>query len=230
MICHFIDPCSQFPFNSSALLLRRARDNHILQKIILPQYHHSKTITMAPIEASLPKTQKAIIAGEDRQPKVVFDQPVLPLAPNAIIIKVHAVALNPVDTKLSGPFVTPGVIFGFDCSGTVVAVGSDVKKNWQIGDRALGSACGMDPTQPSGGAFTEYTALPGDMALRIPDSMSFEDAATLPTAINTSVLALFWSMKIPMSLIDTPAEKPFPVLVYGGSTSVGGMAIQILKL
>jgi len=177
----------------------------------------------------IPQTQKAIVAGPDKNFTIVHDQPVTHLEPNAILIKVHAVALNPVDTKLTGEFVTPGAIFGFDCAGTVVAVGSAVRKRWAIGERVCGSACGMDPERPSGGAFAEYTLLPGELALRIPDYMSFETATTLPTAINTTVLAVFWSMKIPMSLIDKPAEKSFPILVYGGSTSVGTMVIQILK-
>jgi NADPH:quinone reductase-like Zn-dependent oxidoreductase len=180
-------------------------------------------------EIDVPQTQTALIAGPDREFTLVHDQPVIELAAHAIIVKVHAVALNPVDTKLTGDFVTPGAIFGFDCAGTVVAVGSDVKKGWKIGDRVCGTADGMDPKRPNGGAFAEYTALPGELALRIPDSMTFEDAATLPTAIHTNVMALFWSLKIPLSLIDEPTQKPFPVLVYGGSTSVGTMAIQILK-
>ena len=177
----------------------------------------------------IPQTQKAIVAGPDKNFTIVHDQPVTHLEPNAILIKVHAVALNPVDTKLTGDFVTQGAIFGFDCAGTVVAVGSAVRKRWAIGERVCGSACGMDPERPSGGAFAEYTLLPGELALRIPDYMSFETATTLPTAINTTVLAVFWSMKIPMSLIDKPAEKSFPILVYGGSTSVGTMVIQLLK-
>lgn len=177
----------------------------------------------------IPQTQKAIVAGPDRNFTTVHDQPVTDLDANAILIKVHAVALNLVDTKLTGDFVTPGAIFGFDCAGTVVAVGSAVRKHWTIGERVCGSACGMDPERPSGGAFAEYTLLPGELALRIPDYMSFETATTLPTAINTTVLAIFWSMNIPMSLIDKPAEKSFPILVYGGSTSVGTMVIQILK-
>lgn len=178
---------------------------------------------------AIPKTQTALIANADREFTLVHDQPVIELEPHAIMVKVHAVALNPVDTKLVGDFITPGAIFGFDVAGTVVAIGADVKKGWKIGDRACGSAGGMDPKRPLGGGFAEYAALPGEMALRIPDSMTFEDAATLPTAVNTNVMALFWSLKIPMSLFDKPAEKPFPVLVYGGSTAVGTMAIQMLK-
>lgn len=180
-------------------------------------------------DIGVPQTQTALIASPDREFTLVHEHPVIEIEPQAIIVKVHAVALNPVDTKLVGDFITPGAIFGFDCAGTVVAIGSGVKKVWNIGDRALGSAGGMDPKRPLGGAFAEYAALPGDQALRIPDSMTFEDAATLPTAVNTNVMALFWSLKIPISLIDKPAQTPFPVLVYGGSTSVGTMAIQILK-
>jgi NADPH:quinone reductase-like Zn-dependent oxidoreductase len=64
------------------------------------------------------------------------------LEPQEILIKTGAVALNPVDTKLIGDFVTPGVMFGFDCAGTVVAVGSGVTSNVKVGDRVCGSASG----------------------------------------------------------------------------------------
>lgn len=185
---------------------------------------------MAPIVPNLPATQTAVIAGPDREFLVAHDIPLVKLEPVTVLVKTHAVALNPVDTKLSGDFVTPGVTFGFDVAGVVVAIGSAVTKNIKIGDRVCGSAGGMDKEHPSGGAFAEYTALLGDMCMKIPDDMSFEDAATIGTALNSAALALFWSLKLPWTLVGNPTEKPFPVLVYGGSTSVGTMAIQLLKL
>lgn len=186
---------------------------------------------MAPIlSPRLPATQKAIIAGPDGDFLISSDVPVIALEPDTVIIKTVAVALNPVDTKLVGDFVTPGVTFGFDCAGIVVAVGSAVTNPLKIGDRVCGSADGMSRLRPLGGAFAEYVSLHGDLALRIPNSMSFEQAAALGTAIASATMALFWSLKIPGSLLEEPAKTPFPVLVYGGSSSTGTMVIQLVKL
>jgi len=180
--------------------------------------------------STLPSKQTAVIAGPDREFMVTHDMPLITLDPDTILVKTIAVALNPVDTKLFGDFVSPGVTFGFDVAGVIVAIGSAVKKDLKIGERVCGSAAGMDRERPSGGAFVEYAALLGDMCLRIPDSMSFEEASTLGTAINSSALAIFLSSKLPWELLEKPAEKAQPVLVYGGSTAVGTMTIQMLKL
>ncbi len=178
----------------------------------------------------IPKTQTAVVGSEDRDFCIVHDLPVIECEEGMVIIKNHAVALNPVDTKLHDDMITPGASFGFDCAGTIVQIGPNVKRKLQIGDRVCGAACGMDPTRPAGGAFTEYAALGGDLLLKMPDDMSFEDACTMGTALNSAAMVLFHSFALPWSLVDKPAEQSFPILVYGASTSVGTMAIQILKM
>lgn len=183
---------------------------------------------MATMSSELPSHQKAIIAGDNRDFLISDYVPVAELEPDLILIKSVAIALNPVDTKLVGDFVTPGVTFGFDCAGIVIAVGSNVTRDIYPGDRVCGSADGMNRDRPSGGAFAEYVTLHSQLALKIPDSMSFEEASALGTAIASGVMALFWSLKIPASLTSPPEER-FHVLVYGGSSSTGTMAIQLIK-
>lgn len=182
---------------------------------------------MAP---SLPTTQTALIAGPDGDFLLSTTAPVAPLEPDSILIRTAAIALNPVDAKMAGDFLSPGSIFGFDCSGTVLAVGSAVTKNLKPGDRVCGSADGMSKARPYGGAFAEYVSLPGDLALKIPDGMSFESAAALGTALASAGMALFYSLGIPGELLDKPSEKPYPVLVYGGASATGTMALQLLKM
>ena len=63
---------------------------------------------------------------------------------------------------------------------------------------------------------------------KIPDSISFEEAATLPTGLTTVGQALYMSMKLPLP--TEPAKTPFPVLIYGGSTATGSLAVQYAKL
>jgi D-arabinose 1-dehydrogenase-like Zn-dependent alcohol dehydrogenase len=188
----------------------------------------TSTNTMDSIQA-LPTTQTAIVAGPNGEFEVAFDHPVTPLGDEEVIVKTVAVALNPVDTKLIGPFITPKAIFGYDLAGFIVAVGKSDPYGFKVGDRVCGSARGMNPDKPLGGAFAEYVSLPADLTLRMPDHMSFEEAASLGTAIASACLSLFWTAKIPAS-IKEPATKPFPVLVYGGSTASGTMLLQMLKM
>ena len=99
----------------------------------------------------------------------------------------------------------------------------------KIGDRVAGGADGMEPLRPQSGAFAEYVSVDGGMTLEMPDDMSFEVGAGMALRIATSAMALFHSLQLPSSLLEKPTEEHFDVLVYGGATSTGTMAIQLLK-
>jgi NADPH:quinone reductase-like Zn-dependent oxidoreductase len=99
----------------------------------------------------------------------------------------------------------------------------------KLGDRVCGACDGMEALRPQSGAFAEYASVDGIMALKMPDGMSFEVGAGMPLRIATSVMAIFHSLQLPMELLHKPAEQPFPILVYGGATSTGTFAIQLLK-
>ncbi|PVH70213.1 putative zinc-binding dehydrogenase family oxidoreductase [Cadophora sp. DSE1049] len=177
---------------------------------------------------SLPKTQSAIIANDVGAFIVSSTVQIPPLGDGMILVKNAAVALNPVDTKMEGGYVAPGAILGCDFAGTVVAVGHAVQ-TLKVGDRISGVVMGMNSLQPTIGAFANYVGAQADLVLKIPDKMSFAEASTLGTVFNTSSLALFKSLALPHSP-ESPATKPYPVLVYGGSTATGIAAIQLLRL
>ncbi|KAI0484818.1 putative alcohol dehydrogenase [Xylariaceae sp. FL0804] len=186
------------------------------------------------VSLDLPKTQRAIVASEKLDYVIRDDVPVPPLADDSVIIKTEAVSLNPVDTKMVGPFVTPGAIFGTDASGVVVAVGADIAKTGrlQIGDKVCGATEGMEGLRPQSGTFAEYVSLDGGMALKMPEGMSFETAAGMGLRIATAGMAIFYDVAglgIDDRLLREPAKEPFDVLVYGGATSTGTLAIQLLK-
>ncbi|KAK8045670.1 alcohol dehydrogenase [Apiospora saccharicola] len=188
------------------------------------------------------ESQMAIIAGPTGEFEVSTSVPIPEIGPKDVLVQTKAVALNPVDTKLVGDFVTPGCIFGFDCAGIVVAIGRDVKKDVKIGDRVCGCASGMNKDKPLAGAFAEYVSFPGDLTLKVPESMSIEEAASLGTAMASASMVLFWSLGMPLSLLDAahkvaeqaaegqPADPLPTFLVYGGSTSTGTMMLQLLHL
>jgi NADPH:quinone reductase-like Zn-dependent oxidoreductase len=178
----------------------------------------------------IPNKQTAIVFDNNKKLVVRHDVDVITLdnEPDAVIIKVAAVALNPVDAKMSGDFVTPGAIMGFDLAGTVVAVGPEVKQDLKIGDRVCGSADGMNPLRPLGGAFCQYASAKGDLILKIPDFMSMEEAAPSGTALGSAGLSLFVSLQVPASLTN-PTKESIYVLINGGATSTGTMSIQFAK-
>lgn len=185
--------------------------------------------TLATMTESFPLSQTAITATQNGSLTVSADAPVPRLEPDMIIVKNAAVSINPVDTKLEGPYSTPGAIAGCDFAGTVVAIGSQVTHDVRIGDRVCGAIMGMNPLEPAVGAFASYVGAPGDLVLTLPPSMSFATAAALPTVCATAGLALFRSLGL-QATPRKPADKPFPVLVYGGSTATGTTAIQLLRL
>lgn len=182
------------------------------------------------MSVAIPKTQTAIIATDaEGTLEVAHDVAVMELEPDAVLVKTAALAINPVDSKMFKGFAVPGAILGFDFAGTVVAVGSAITKDVKVGDRVLGSADSMDHKRPSGGGFAQYASTPASLTLKLPDNMSFTDAACMSTSLASAGMALWFSMSIPGTLDKPNEKKPF-VLVSGGSTSTGTMAIQLLNM
>ena len=152
-----------------------------------------------------------------------------------IVVKNHAVAINPVDWgvqllgKLLFSWITYPFILGGDLAGEVVEVGEGVTR-FSVGDRVLGIAMGMDKARNSSaeGAFQDYTVLLAHMTAPIPSTMSYEDAAVLPLALYTAACGLFQKDHLALKL---PSAAPQPtgktLLIWGGSTSVGSNAIQL---
>ena len=171
--------------------------------------------------------QKAIIITAPKQAGLVRDRPVPKLRDDCILVKNVSVALNPTDWKHIDYLAPPGVLIGCDYAGIVENVGSDVKKPFKKGDRICGFVHGSNATQAEDGAFAEYIVVKGDLQYKIPDGMSFQDAATLGLGVTTAALGLYKSLKL--SLPSDPIQEKTPVLIYGGSTATGTLAIQFAK-
>ncbi|RLQ96661.1 zinc-binding dehydrogenase [Falsibacillus albus] len=135
-----------------------------------------------------------------------------------ILIEVHAVGLNPVDYKTAtggNPNWSYPHIIGLDAAGVVAEVGEGVTQ-WKKGDRVVYHG---DLTKK--GAYAEFAITKAHMVSEIPDSVSFEDAAAIPTAGYTAYQSLF--RKLPFDQIET-------ILIHGGAGGVGGFGIQLAKL
>ncbi|RYP52201.1 hypothetical protein DL768_002592 [Monosporascus sp. mg162] len=182
---------------------------------------------------SLPSVQKALVAEKAGHLRLAEDAPVKLPGPGNVLVRIEAVALNPVDVKMCDFLPCPGARCGSDYAGTVVAAGDDLLKELRVGDRVCGFVFGQNPNEPEAGAFAEYVEINAGLAIRIPDYMSFEDAATLGVGIATAGLSLFIpdgdSLGLPTPLEPSPANNKH-ILVCGGATASGRLAIQLIKL
>ncbi|ETS75413.1 hypothetical protein PFICI_12357 [Pestalotiopsis fici W106-1] len=148
-----------------------------------------------------------------------------------VIIKVAAVAINPsepiVQDKPVIPLAYPHVL-GSDIAGTVAKVGSGVTR-FQVGDRVIGHCLGLVHGGARHGGFQEYTACLEAGVAKIPDSLSFEQAAVLPLSISTSSVALYEHLKLREPAVELGGQKTGneAVLIWGGATSIGCSAIQL---
>ncbi|KAF9005054.1 chaperonin 10-like protein [Cyathus striatus] len=157
-----------------------------------------------------------------------------------IRFKVRAVALNPVDAiYTANPCDQPGRIIGSDVAGDVDKVGSGVS-DWKVGDRVAGFFQGATSTNYRPGGFSEYAVLEHDLAIHIPASVSYEEAASVPlcslTAAQASAgIALFIRLQLPspfpnVFLSKSSQSEPLGILIYSASTSVGQYCIELAKL
>ncbi|KAL6151797.1 hypothetical protein ACJQWK_10118 [Exserohilum turcicum] len=193
------------------------------------------------VSSALPATQKALKVQERNQVKLEKNAVLPTVGPSEVLIRVVFVSINPVDGKSVDMQPTPGATCGTDFSGVIVALGAAVSTNqWQIGDRVMGGIFGNNPLRLENGAFAEYAACPTQLLWRIPCSVDFATAASLPAAMATVGLALFLHLGIPMPEVATAKlppttttnkqSEPTYVLVYGGGTATGAIAIQVLRL
>lgn len=140
------------------------------------------------------------------------------------------VALNPTDWRHIDFVACDGATVGCDYAGVVEAVGTNVKKAFKRGDRVAGFVHGCDAVRPNSGAFAEYVIAKGDLQIIIPESMSFEAAATLGVGLTTVGQNLFQLMEFPFPGDSTEEAGDTSILIYGGATATGTLAIQLAKL
>ena len=170
-------------------------------------------------------SNRAAILKEAKGDLIIENRPTPSPHGNEILVKNHAIAINPVDGMMqqSGYFIKHyPTILGSDTCGTVEAIGPKVS-HFKKGDRVAGFAPSIATNIMDHGAFQQYVILFENASVKIPDSMSFEEGTTLPMAVATSGGAIFTCLEI--SRPPTKAHGGF--LVWGGSAAIGTAAVQI---
>ncbi|WP_407570565.1 zinc-binding alcohol dehydrogenase family protein [Deinococcus altitudinis] len=144
--------------------------------------------------------------------------------PRDLLVRVQAVAVNPVDTKVRGPKPTdvrhdPPKILGWDASGTVEAVGAEVTL-FAVGDEVYYAG---DYTRP--GSNAELQAVDERIVGHKPRSLSFAEAAALPLTAITA-----WEGMVDRLHVRPGGEDAGKsILIIGGAGGVGSVAIQLAK-
>lgn len=139
-----------------------------------------------------------------------------------ILVAIHAIAVNPVDTKVRGPkqgVEEPARILGYDASGVVSAVGDQVTL-FKEGDEVYYAG---DITRS--GSNAEYQLVDERIVGHKPKSLSHTEAAALPLTTITAYEAFFDRLGID----PNGASKGQTILIIGASGGVGSIGIQLAK-
>ena len=184
----------------------------------------------------MPSNTAAWLNANKATPLQVKTAPYVSPKAHEIVIKNHAVAINPVDmviqhdgTTFMYSWLKFPAILGYDCAGEIVEVGPSVTR-FNVGDRVVGMAAGLSEktNDSSQGAFQIYPILYDHMTSPIPGRLSYEEACVIPLGASTAACGLFQKDQLALQL---PSSPPKPtgktLLIWGGSTSVGVNAIQL---
>ncbi len=146
---------------------------------------------------------------------VLADVPDPQPAPGEVVVEVVSAGVNRADVMQRQGFYNPppgaSAYPGLEVSGRVVELGDGVT-GWSVGDEV----CAL----LTGGGYAERVAVPAGQLLPVPDGVSLEDAAALP-----EVACTVWS-NVFMTANLQPGEV---LLVHGGSSGIGTMAIQLAR-
>jgi len=158
---------------------------------------------------------RAVVITEPGGPDVLQlrDVPDPMPAEGEVVVEVAASAVNRADLlQRQGHYDPPpgtSPYLGLECSGAIAELGTGVT-GWRVGDQV----CAL----LSGGGYAERVVAPVGHVLPVPDGLSTVDAAALPEATCT-----VWSMVFDIGRLR-PGET---LLVHGGASGVGTMAIQL---
>uniref|UniRef100_A0A6U0K0N9 Enoyl reductase (ER) domain-containing protein n=1 Tax=Minutocellus polymorphus TaxID=265543 RepID=A0A6U0K0N9_9STRA len=149
--------------------------------------------------------------------------------PGFATVKIVAASGNPIDFKVAQGGLKEAwdcplpMTMGYDFSGEIFAV-SDGESNLKVGDEVFAVNWGQNQHKPAegplGGAFAEYITIPVATLSKKPTGVTHQQAAAVALVGTTAYECLFDCMNI---------KEGDKVLILGGPTAVGSLAIQLAK-
>jgi len=166
---------------------------------------------------SIPSTQKAVVIEKTGGPEVLdyrTDHPVPTPQDGQILVKNHIAGINYIDTYFRTglyPSQKPEVL-GREGAGTIAALGPNTEQyGYKVGDRVIWLGLG---------GYAEYTAVPADRTVKIPDHVSDEDATA--AFLSGMTCLAFARETYEVKAGDT-------VLLHAAAGGAGFLMTQILK-
>lgn len=147
----------------------------------------------------------------------IQEVPIPDIAPDQVLVRVQAAALNPLDTLVVSGLarhffdIKLPITLATDFAGTIERVGSAVTQ-WKTGDRVVAWA-----DAGSSGGLAEFAAIPASACVALPTSLSPAEGAAIPTAGITAWHALFSAAGL---------KTGETVLIHAGAGGVGSFAVQ----
>ncbi|MER2248688.1 zinc-binding alcohol dehydrogenase family protein [Methylorubrum podarium] len=159
---------------------------------------------------------------EDEQALLDLDLPEPAPGPRDLLVRVRAVSVNPVDTKVrrrADPPEGQPQVLGYDAAGLVEAVGPEVTR-FKVGDAVFYAGALGRP-----GTNAELHCVDERIVGRKPAALSFPEAAAMPLTAITAWEALFDRLDIRRPV---PGAAP-ALLIVGGAGGVGSIAVQLAR-
>ncbi|KAF8648433.1 hypothetical protein AX16_006296 [Volvariella volvacea WC 439] len=181
--------------------------------------------------STVPTTQKALFLDAPHGNFVVNETEVYTPKAGELLVKIHSAAINPIEWKVQkfDFFVTHyPAILGTDIAGDVVKVGEGVTR-FQAGDKVFFQGAFVNRSA----SYQQYTVAEEALAAKIPENITYDDAATIPVTFTCAYVALYQTFGL---IPPTPSRggigkyAGIPFVVIGGSSSVGQYALQLAKL
>lgn len=169
--------------------------------------------------------------------------PVPDLQPNEVLVRVHAVGLNPPDWYLRDgyrmlppewqPKVAFPVILGTDISGVIVALGDNVT-SFSVGDEVYSMVRFPDGAAGGSRAYAEYVSVAATEVARKPRHLYHIHAAATPMSLLTAWQFMIEQGHDVQNPLQATAHKPVSlagqtVLINGAAGGVGHFAVQLAK-
>ncbi|KAF7186115.1 Trans-enoyl reductase fsr4 [Pseudocercospora fuligena] len=160
----------------------------------------------------------------------IEDIPIPVPGPKEVLIKVHYAGSNPKDWKHPlSHFYNNAVNQGDDCSGTISALGPGVK-SFQLNERVAGFHRMDEPHD----TYAEFAICPAHTVFRIPATMSYAEAATIPLVAYTAAVGLYRNLKLPAPWERRDPHAPdgtetIPLVINAASAAVGAFATKLAK-
>ncbi|KDR68598.1 hypothetical protein GALMADRAFT_256880 [Galerina marginata CBS 339.88] len=182
----------------------------------------------------MPATQKALFLDKQHGNFVLGETEIYKPGPGEVLIKINSTSLNPVEWRIQRfeVFIQHfPAILGGDIAGDVEEVGEGVTE-FKKGDRVFTHGQYMNRFA----AFQQYAIAFASTVARIPPNVTYDQAASLPVVLTVTYVGLYNRNPFGVGLSPPISEETqgkyagTPIVVLGGSSSVGQLVLQFAKL